>query len=173
MSNYDDNLKKCFDKMQFNSVWKKDSKYVKYRMLVAKTKGCLFEKAWIEYLKENSTDIEKSNDPDYDFKENGIKKEVKMSSIGKDGKSFTFFQIRHFQKYERIVFICVYPDEIKVFEIDKNDFLIYLKDHPDEVIWPGGKEKKKRLNRNIEKNDIYHWVKKEFNNWPKGTQQIL
>ena len=98
----------------------------------------------------------------------------------KDGKpnTWTFFQVRQFQNVDDMVFICIYPNKIEVFEIDKIAFMNHINKTMKGIQIIGGQEKKTRLMREhgenwMMYNDIFHWMKPVKDNWPEDTRQIM
>lgn len=152
-------------------VWLPTSKYKWIKDLPAKSKGALAEKIYIKFCEKNGCKISPCENKDHDCIMDGSKKEIKLSTVGKDGKSLTFFQIRQFQDYDDLVFICVFPDEIQIFEINKKDYMENC-GKIGKIIWAGGKEKMNRLRKDISKNDLFHWSKKVDESWPDGTRRI-
>jgi len=120
---------------------------------------------------ENGIEIYQKG-PGHDGVVDGRKKACRMSC--KFNKTFTFFQVRQEQDFDDLVFLFVHPEHIEIYQIEKSTFIAYLKDHEDEVVWAGGKEKRQAIEGKIEKNDLFHWnVKMPRNLEQYGFDRIL
>jgi hypothetical protein len=115
------------------------------------TKGKLGRKLYCGFMNSDS-EVEELLYPIID----GRKKSIKTTCMKSD-KINNFNNIRQFQDWDDIVFICVFPNHIEGYEIEKDLFLAYLEENPSEVSWAGGKEKKERLENDLLKNDYFQW----------------
>ena len=117
-------------------------------------KGKLGRKLYCGFMNGDS-EVEEGGHPIVD----GRKKCIKTACMKSDEVN-NFNNIRQFQDWDDIVFICVYPNAVEGYEIEKDLFLAYLEENPEEISWAGGKEKKERLEGDILKNDYFQWQRK-------------
>ena len=163
-----------------------------YSISSPKRKGSCAEKIAKDILLKSGVDVEnkpkkkkgekvdKKSKSDYDFLLNKKKVELKLS-CDYMGKSSTFFQIRPWQDYEYLVFMIVEPEDVTMYSITKEDFKKYCKkvcDDKHSIIYAGGKKKmgilKERYGKNLfDHYDLFHWVKKTNESWPKGTKKLI
>ena len=146
---------------KIDTDWEK-SLYLPVRSMTAKKKGVFGEKVYKVSLDQIGISYSPATSSDADLNVNGQNVEVKMGTrTNRDKKgnySFTFFQIRQFQNYDQLVFVCVYPDRIDVRQIAKKDFMTFAAAHPKQIIWAGGKKKKITCNGDINQNDLFHFI---------------
>lgn len=103
-----------------------DSPFYRLKIQSSKRKGAVFEKITKDYLKNKlGLSITKPKSTDHDTIANGVKIEIKGSSGWVDKKGnithFRWQQIRPAQDYDLIVFMAMYPDNIKFFYATKKD----------------------------------------------------
>ena len=136
-----------------------------FKIIGNSTKGMVARKMYLGLMESFGREVDKNeNDGDYAFSSkefSGIvddkKKLVKVACIKMDEK-ITFNNIRQFQGWDDIVFVCMFPNHVEIYETSKEELLDYLEENPNEVIWAGGQEKKDRLENDIRKNDYFHWI---------------
>jgi hypothetical protein len=98
---------------------------------------------------------------DHDIVVDGHTVEVKTSlTWGSDRDMFTWQQIRSMQNYERIIFIGLNPDEMKVFWATKKDLKDNIFDR-DEYRQHGGKNGDQEL----------YWIKNHVPSWFKSLEE--
>jgi len=146
---------------QLDRDWEK-SKFLPIRGLPAKKKGKFGEDMYKLYLKNKGIKAYPKKSTSYDIKTKDDCIEVKLATRTNRDKrgnySLTFFQIRQKQKYDKIVFVCIYPDRIDIRQISKKDFMEFVIKHPKQIVWAGGKEKKASCGGDIRKNDLFHFI---------------
>jgi hypothetical protein len=125
-----------------------------------KVKGTLMQKLYFSFMETVGKEVSRNENQDYDAKvqaDDGRwhQKEVKMATVSNG--TVQFFQIRQFQEWDDLVFIVVLPNELRIYEASKDDFMNFVESNPDFQNWAGGKEKKERLNNDIRKNDLFHF----------------
>jgi hypothetical protein len=103
-----------------------DSKFRILKEMSSKRKGAVFEKIFEEKMIENGHTLLKNLNSDHDrrFEINGeeVKFEIKGSMLwGEDGDSFRWQQIRTSQDYDIMLFMAIYPEEIKFFYATKDE----------------------------------------------------
>tara|TARA_Y100000310_G_C20610498_1_gene777738 strand:+ start:228 stop:770 length:543 start_codon:yes stop_codon:yes gene_type:complete len=121
----------------------KDSEFLIFKNMSSKKKGSFFEKIFEEYVIENGGIVEKPSNSDHDRIINGIKVEIKGSTLWGSGSHFRFQQIRANQDYDMIIFVSVFPDKIEFHYADKDTITKNLMIRDNDGNWPnnqhGGK----------------------------------
>jgi len=172
MTIIDDSINEVREELD-EGIWKGEHKYKWIKTLSPKTKGSLAEKIYCSFAKNLNCKVDPPLNSDHDCIIDCEKDEAKLSTICKNGKTFTFFQIRQFQDYDNLVFICVFPYEIEIWKITSDDFMDYIEKNPKEQTWAGGVTKRKKLNSNIMENDLFHWLKPVNKKWPDKARRLL
>ena len=140
------------------SVLKKDkwtgSINEKFFRLSPKKKGNVGEQAIHSLLEEVGATVEKRTNSSHDFIVNGLIAEVKTSSIWSSGQ-LVFQEIRTHQDHDILLFVSVFPDDVKFHWCFKKDLAKYLKyQHSDTCM--------KLEVTNFDKNG-FHEVMRELN----------
>jgi hypothetical protein len=105
-----------------------DSRYVNspfrhLKQLHAKQKGKRYEKITECVVRKLGHTVSKPTNTDHDRVVDGIKVEIKGSTLNKNTDHFSFLQIRPDQDYEKIYFSMFYPDELVIMEMSKQKVL--------------------------------------------------
>jgi hypothetical protein len=137
-------------KTEVTEEWK-DSRFEWVLKEPNPTKGKLGRKIFCGFMNGDS-EVEEGCTPIVD----GRKKHIRTACMRSD-KIVYFNNIRQFQDWDDIVFVCIFPEKIEIYEIEKDLFIAYLEENPSEVAWAGGKEKKERLDYDLLKNDYFQW----------------
>ena len=96
-------------------------KYVK--LMGPKQKGKRYEQIAENVLTKIRFSVTKAENSDHDRSINGIKTEIKGSTLNKNTEDFSFLQIRPDQDYDQIFFVMCYPDELCIMKMGKKDVL--------------------------------------------------
>lgn len=123
-------------------------------LLPDKVKGSILQRVYLSYMELMGYDTSRNETADYDGKVEGRLKEIKMSTISNG--SLSFMQIRQFQEWQDLVLIVVLPSTVEIYEKEKNALMNWIVLNPECQNWAGGKEKRKRLDNDIRKNDLFH-----------------
>lgn len=89
------------------------------KVMHAKQKGKRFEMITSDVCQKLGHKVEKPTNTDHDRIIDGIKSEIKGSTLAKGTDHFSFLQIRPDQDYERMIFSMFYPNELVLMEMDK------------------------------------------------------
>lgn len=151
------------------------------KVKAAKVKGSLAEKIVKKAYESFGFKVSKSKVTDSDLLINGKKVEVKLSCCAFNKgipSTFTFFQMRPKQDYDTLVFLCVKPNDVEIWEMDKEDFMNEICKDEKGIVIAGGKEKHTRLINEygkdwLRENDLFHWMKPVNANWPTGAKRIM
>lgn len=100
-----------------------NSPFRELKKMGPKQKGKRYELITIHLLKKQNRKIQKPLSTDHDTIADGVKYEIKGSTLVKDGNVFSFLQIRPSQNYDAILFSMFYPDEIVVMEMSKENVI--------------------------------------------------
>jgi len=123
----------------------RNSIFAIFKHMSSKRKGAAFEKIFKEYMNSLGATVEKPTSSEHDVIINGIKVEVKGSTLWGEGTHFRFQQIRSGQDYDVIVFVSVFPDRIEFHHADKRTVMENLEVQDENGNWPhnqhGGKSK--------------------------------
>lgn len=139
----------------------KDSRYEWFLRLPNPSKGAIIRRLYCSYIESKGYEVERNennNEAELNPIVDGRKKCLKSACM-KQYEPNNFNNIRQFQNWEDIVFVCIYPNSVEFWEVEKDLFIAYLEENPNEVMWAGGIEKKERLDNDISKNDYFQWVK--------------
>jgi len=155
-----------------NRKWEmwKGSPFESFYLSSSKGKGAKGERLIAEILEHYGFDVLRDKkgklkrlcgNSDHDIVVDNYTVEVKTSlTWGADRDMFTWQQIRSMQEYERIVFIGLNPDEMKVFWASKKD----LEDNifgKDEYRQHGGKKGDQEL----------YWLRNHIPAWFKSLEE--
>ena len=129
---------------QLNDPYR-DSSFGVFKKMSSKRKGAAFEKIFEEHMLDTGADVQKPTNSDHDRIVNGVKVEIKGSTLWGEGTHFRFQQIRSGQDYDIIVFVSVFPDRIEFHYADKETAMKNLEIQDEDGNWPhnqhGGKTK--------------------------------
>ena len=67
--------------------------------------------------------VQKAENSDHDRIINGVKVEIKGSTLAKNKKNFSFLQIRPDQDYHLMMFAMFYPNELVLMEMEKEQVI--------------------------------------------------
>jgi len=147
-----------------HELWKNSTFETFYRMNSPKAKGTRGERLVADLFEGMGSNILRNKkgkparmkgDSDHDIVVDNYLTEVKTSlTWGDQRDSFTWQQIRTKQKYDRIVFLGINPDNIKVWWAKKEDLDKYI---------AGNKQYRQHGGKNGEQ-DTY-WIKNEIPSW--------
>ena len=103
---------------------KLDERYVNspfkhLKNIPAKQKGSRFEKIVSNVMTKLGYTIQKPENSDHDLIINGVKVEIKGSTLAKNKNHFSFLQIRPDQDYHLMMFAMFYPNELVLMEMEK------------------------------------------------------
>ena len=94
----------------------------------AKQKGKYYELITEDVLQKIGFTVEKPTNTDHDRIINGVKSEIKGSTLNKGTEVFSFLQIRPAQDYQQLVFTMCYPDRLVIMRLDKSTVTRYCKE---------------------------------------------
>lgn len=100
-----------------------DSIFRHFKALGAKQKGKRGEIITRDVLSKLNFLIESPVSTDHDMILDGVKCEIKSSTLGKNTENFSFLQIRPDQDYDKLIFSMFYPDELVIMSMEKSDVL--------------------------------------------------
>ena len=103
-----------------------NSPFVNLKTMGPKQKGKRYEKITEFVLTSMGYNVARSKSTDYDRIVDGLKCEIKGSMLNKNVDVFSFLQIRPKQDYDKIIFTMLYPNEIVIMEMSKEDILINI-----------------------------------------------
>lgn len=89
------------------------------KAMAAKQKGKYYELISKDVLEKLGFSIEKPSSTDHDSIVNGLKTEIKGSTLNKGRDIFSFLQIRPNQEYDQILFSMFYPDDFVMMTMTK------------------------------------------------------
>ena len=151
------------------NIWQ-SSPFESFYLSSSKAKGSKGERLLAAVLETLGHDILRDNtgklqrldgNSDHDIVVDNYKVEVKTSlTWGEERDKFTWQQIRSKQDYERIIFIGLNPDEMKVFWATKKDL--------EENIF--GIDKHRQHGGKDGKQDLY-WIRNDFPHWFKSLEE--
>jgi hypothetical protein len=122
-----------------------NSPFSVFKNMSSRRKGAAFERIFEEYMVDLGADVQKPVNSEHDRIVNGVKVEIKGSTLWGEGSHFRFQQIRANQDYDIIVFISVFPDRIEFHCADKETAMKKLQIQDEEGNWVhnqhGGKTK--------------------------------
>lgn len=109
---------------EFDSRWN-DGPFLALKLLPAKAKGKRFEQIASEIFKAMGLTVNKPTNTDHDRVVDGIKCEIKGSTVTKGSDDcFSFLQIRPAQDYEALVLVTFWFDgTVKIFKLLKSDVM--------------------------------------------------
>lgn len=96
-----------------------DSPFRHLKKMHAKQKGKRYEKITECVLKKIGYKVSKPTSTDHDRIVDGIKVEIKGSTLVKDKNFFSFLQIRPDQDYDVMYFSMFYPDRLVIMAMNK------------------------------------------------------
>lgn len=107
---------------------KEDIRYInspfrELKKMGPKQKGKRYELITIDLLKKQNRKIQNPLSTDHDTIADGIKFEIKGSTLAEESTSFSFLQIRPSQDYDAILFSMFYPEEIVIMEMSKENVI--------------------------------------------------
>ena len=112
-----------------------NSKFKILKDLSSKKKGKYFERLYTEFKLSQGVSVSKPSNSNHDRIVDGKKVEIKGSFLWGDSNSFRWQQIRTNQDYDIVVFIAVYPDEIKFYQADKETVCSHLEVQDSQGNW--------------------------------------
>jgi len=95
----------------------------------AKQKGKYYELITEDVMKKLGYNVENPKSTEYDRIIDGVKTEIKGSTLNKGTDVFSFLQIRPDQDYEELVFSMFYPDKLVIMKMDKELTLKHINDN--------------------------------------------
>ena len=95
------------------------SKFESYKKLGAKQKGAVSERILTDVLTQMDFDVQMPINSDHDRIIDGVKVEMKCSTLNKGTEKFSFLQIRPNQDNEQYMFGLFFPNNLRVFTLDK------------------------------------------------------
>jgi hypothetical protein len=104
-----------------------DSPFLPLKFMTPKQKGRRYEMITECILKRLGYTIDKPKSSDYDRSIDGERCEIKGSMLNKNSDNFSFLQIRPDQDYDKIVFSMMYPDDVVIMQMTKDDVLENIK----------------------------------------------
>ena len=137
-----------------------------YEIIGNSTKGKIARKLYLGMMESLGHIVSKDDTGDYATSRdnhgivNGRKKIVKVACIKGEGTTF-WNNFRQKQDWDDVVFVCVLPNSLAIYEVSKENFISYIKTHINDVMWVGGVAAKEAVDSDIEKNDYFHWNQKE------------
>jgi hypothetical protein len=96
-----------------------DSPFKFIKAMGAKQKGKYYELITEDVLRKLGYNVSRPVSTDHDRVIDGVKTEIKGSSLMKNDNRFTFLQIRPAQDYEELMFTMCYPDDLVIMKMDK------------------------------------------------------
>lgn len=105
-----------------------NSPFVHIKAMGAKQKGKYYELITEDVLGKIGFTVEKPTNTDHDRIIDGVKSEIKGSTLNKGTEVFSFLQIRPAQDYAQLVFTMCYPDRLVIMKLDKSTVTRYCKE---------------------------------------------
>ena len=99
-----------------------ESPFKDFESLHPKTKGGRGEQIAEAILSAKGEDVTPRCNSDHDIVVNGVTTEIKTSCMSEKGV-YSFLQVRPSQDYEQILFLCVSPQNIRMFFMDKETIM--------------------------------------------------
>lgn len=99
------------------------------KRLSPKVKGSRFEMIVEDVLSKLNYNVRKPENTDHDRVVNGVKTEIKGSTLAKGTDRFSFLQIRPDQDYDEMLFAMFYPNELVLMKMTKEDVMKNIKDN--------------------------------------------
>lgn len=96
-----------------------NSPFVHIKAMSAKQKGKAYELITENVLGKLGFTIDKPTNTEHDRIINGVKTEIKGSTLNKNTDHFSFLQIRPAQDYSELMFTMCYPHELVIMKMDK------------------------------------------------------
>jgi hypothetical protein len=101
-----------------------DSRYMNspfrhIKLMGPKQKGKRYENIAESVLTKIGFSVIKAENTEHDRIINGIKTEIKGSTLNKDCDNFSFLQIRPDQDYKQMFFVMCYPNELVIMKMSK------------------------------------------------------
>ena len=93
----------------------------------AKQKGKYYELISKDVLEKLGFSIKKPENTDHDSIVNGVKTEIKGSTLNKNKDGFSFMQIRPNQDYDQMLFSMFYPDDFVMMVMPKRKVVENIK----------------------------------------------
>lgn len=99
----------------------KDSPFIHLKKLLPKQKGKRYEKITENIFKSVGAKVQKPTSTEHDRIIDGKKVEIKGSMLNAGTDNFSFLQIRPDQDYDSIYFVMLYPSQIVIMEMGKDE----------------------------------------------------
>lgn len=117
----------------------------------SKRKGAVFEKIFEEFMLDKGHTLLKNLNSDHDrrFEKSGqeTKYEIKGSMLwGEDGDSFRWQQIRPEQDYDVMIFMAIYPEQIKFYRATKEEVKKMVEVQDEDGNWIYNQHGGKKVN---------------------------
>jgi hypothetical protein len=96
-----------------------DSPFRNIKLMDAKTKGKRYEQITECVLTKLGHTVTPPQNTQHDRIVDGIKVEIKGSTLRKNLNDFTFLQIRPDDDYDELIFTLCYPHELYIYKMDK------------------------------------------------------
>lgn len=109
-----------------SSIWKNSLFECFHDIPSPRSKGAEGERLIEEFMISTGHKVERAKSSDYDRIISGYKTEIKTSTTWNNTENkFTWQQIRN-QDYERIIFLGINPNNIKIYWASKTDLIKYV-----------------------------------------------
>ena len=99
------------------------SVFVNIATMHPKQKGASFEAIVRDLLQAVGREVTKPENVQHDLISDGVKIEVKGSCLNNGINKFSFLQLRPEDDYAKIAFLCIRPDAITCWVMEKDDLL--------------------------------------------------
>jgi hypothetical protein len=97
------------------------------KQMHAKQKGKRYEKITECVIRKLGHTVSKPTNTDHDRIIDGLKVEIKGSTLNKNTEHFSFLQIRPSQDYDKMYFSMFYPDKLVIVEMNKDKIIENIK----------------------------------------------
>ena len=105
------------------------SRFENYKKLGAKQKGAVSERILSDVLSQLGHVVESPLSSDHDRIIDGVKIEMKSSTLNKGTDKFSFLQIRPNQDVDKYMFSTFLPNDLRIFVMDKSKVLELIEEN--------------------------------------------